>query len=184
MCGAMQVLDALPDDEFSVCLTQPHQLVPSTAMAVKLPARLKVKWLRADCLSVLDLRAPEVNVTLQAWRSLVMCMTAVPSLKELAVRLPQDDPPKPWVNITQPRSQYLRGCLCSRCDSAAYRQLQQAAQNGEAHAQFAQPVNIPDGVHATWRNLQCDSCRCALVCVNKCVSNSFVLCAAAASSRD
>lgn len=91
MHGRMQVLDALPDEEFSMCLRQPHQLVSSTATAVKLPARLKVKWLRADCLSVLDLCAPEVTLTLPVWRSLVMCISVVPNLKQLALRLPRGE---------------------------------------------------------------------------------------------
>eukprot|EP00892_Ulva_mutabilis_P000103 jgi/Ulvmu1/10093/UM006_0040.1 len=52
-----QVLDALPDDEFSVALKQPNQLVATATAAVALPSRLLVKWLRADCLVSLDLCA-------------------------------------------------------------------------------------------------------------------------------
>lgn len=122
MHGRMQVLDALPDEEFSMCLRQPHQLVSSTATAVKLPARLKVKWLRSDCLSVLDLCAPEATLTLPAWRSLVMCISVVPNLKQLALRLPRGEgrPANVAANSSRPRPSTVPVAAVGQGDVSAY----------------------------------------------------------------
>lgn len=149
-------------------MKQPHQLMSSTAQSVALPARLKVKWLRADCLSVLDLRSPEVKLTVSAWKSLLLCLSVVPGLKVPALRLPRGELPQPPVvqppvgshpNVIRPRIEHLRGCVCQYCDRAAYQQMRQATNRGGQNFHFT--ANIPDGVSVTWQST-CTRCGCDL----------------------
>lgn len=158
----MQVVDALPDEEFSTTQRQPHQLVSSISEAIKLPARLKVKWLRADCLSVLDLCALEVPLTLPTWISLVMCICVVPNLKLLALKLPRGEVLQQGLynaNGTLLATQYLTDTLCQYCDNAAFNQMRQATIQGGPDYPFT--VDIPIGVTATCgNNPTCTRCQC------------------------
>eukprot|EP00892_Ulva_mutabilis_P000101 jgi/Ulvmu1/10091/UM006_0038.1 len=87
-------LAALPDAEFQTAPPSGAQqaLLHSPAMAALLPPCLKVKWLRAECLSRLDLTRPGPSWTTAAWQSLAFCLHAVPALAELRVRLPCGPP--------------------------------------------------------------------------------------------
>lgn len=90
----VQRLAQLPDAEFTTAPGPPAQqaLLGGPAAALALPPCLKVKWLRADCLSALDVRRPGAAWTTAAWQSLAFCMHAIPQLEELRVRLPCDAP--------------------------------------------------------------------------------------------
>lgn len=159
----IQVLDALPDEELSLDLKQPNQLITTVTAAVSLPARLKVKWLRADCLRVLDLQSPDVALTCSAWRNLVMCFGAVPGLNVLRVRLPRG--PRPAHLQTPPQASsnghvLVHGYLCCNCDGTAYQQLTQAANAGQ-NANFNFTVAIPDGLQVQTHTLCCGRCRYA-----------------------
>ena len=57
---ALQILQELPDEEFSIMPGGPNsiRLVCMPAEAVSLPAVLRVKWIPAACLRVLDLSSP------------------------------------------------------------------------------------------------------------------------------
>lgn len=96
----MQVLSAIPDEEFSVSSQQSRRLISSFSQAVALPPRLKVKWLRTDCMSELDLRG--VQLSNSDWNSLVPSLSAVPGLLALHVCLPRYQEVTP----VNPRDEY------------------------------------------------------------------------------
>lgn len=86
-----QEVEELPDHLFSCkqgAAAQPR-LLHTMDDVLQLPPRLKVKWLRADCVSALDLSNPGLYWNLAAWQEIALCLHAVPALETLTVRLPR-----------------------------------------------------------------------------------------------
>lgn len=183
-----QVLEAIPDEEFSLSLSQPCQLMSKVVDALCLPLRLQGKWLRADCLSTLDLRGRDiVNIlTIERWRSLVSCFAAVPGLKALHVQLPRGvhTPPKAptpkefptnlRLNYTAKDVTLLKGYLCTYCHASAYKCLclakdADALSTGTGAARqecrLTGNVHIPEGVYVALgfsiEGTDKTTCRCA-----------------------
>ena len=122
----LQVLQALPSQDFSVDVDSAHQLVTCTASALALPAPIKTKWLQTDCAKVLDLTSPGRGWTDEKWQSLVGCLQAVPNLACLAVTLPsaqgslrshQFSPSRPFFEPNMA----IPGHACQNCLSRGYR---------------------------------------------------------------
>ena len=122
----LQVLQALPSQDFSVDVDSAHQLVTCTASALALPAPIKTKWLQTDCAKVLDLTSPGRGWTDEKWQSLVGCLQAVPNLECLAVTLPsaqgslrshQFSPSRPFFEPNMA----IPGHACQNCLSRGYR---------------------------------------------------------------
>lgn len=158
-------------------LNQPNQLIADVASAVALPPRLKVKWLRSDCLKCLDLRGPAVAevLTVSAWQSLVMCLGAVPDLEALHVQLPRGrmyqtactanpDTPDEIFQWT-----FLQGFICTHCHCDVYRRLflrQTRAQDGIGPA-------IPSGTYVRFSDFtKCSCVPCGRYFTSGCVRNS------------
>ena len=97
-CAFLQALQRLSDDAFKAGngSSQCEGLIESVAEAIQLPAALRVKWLRADCCTCLDLSAPGDAWTPGAWHGIVMCLHAVPNVQQLHVLLPRVSDSKQW----------------------------------------------------------------------------------------
>lgn len=118
---------AIPDEYFTM-ETRPGTVYPASRLVAnmqevyRLPPQLKVKWLRADCVSSLDLSSNNSAYmwSLTAWQELALCMHAVPGLKELAVQLPRY--PRTGVQVTSARQgaadvDLLRTRKCNDCET-------------------------------------------------------------------
>lgn len=107
----VQAVEALSDDYMHVAPGSSASLLSDVSDALALPAALKMKWLRADCLTALDLSAPGDGWGLSAWQRLVMCLHAVPALQALAVCLPR----YPIQSLRQPVERPLTVRECNLC---------------------------------------------------------------------
>lgn len=88
--ACMQVMEALPDSSLCTAAEPGHQLpVFKLPDVVQLPPPLQAKWLRSECMTMLDLSQPGDAWALRHWQSLVGCLSAVPSLVGLTVALPR-----------------------------------------------------------------------------------------------
>lgn len=128
--AAVQLLAAIPDEEFSMDAHHTVPLLSSMSQAVALAPRLKVKWVRTDCLTSLDLRG--VVLTDPCWSNLVMSFTAIPGLRDLHVQLPRYEsalsqtlPSQPLamdgdrVNLSRPSpGVVVPGIWCEGCANA------------------------------------------------------------------
>ena len=108
-------MQLLPDEFFSLSAVVDTEttLNRSVEGALSLPPQLKVKWLRSDCMSELDLSNPGGGWGLARWRELALCMHAVPSLQKLTVKLPR------YTAVTKANpaaaTAPLRSRTCSSC---------------------------------------------------------------------
>lgn len=119
-CGAhhhvrsrVQAVEALSDGYMHIEAGSTACLLSDLSDALALPAALKMKWLRADCLTDLDLSAPGDGWGLTAWQQLVMCLHVVPALEALAVCLPRYAPQSLRQAVERPLT--VRECnLCNQ----------------------------------------------------------------------
>lgn len=163
-----QVLNSIPDEEFSIPAQQPGGLLSSLSQAVALPASMIAKWMRTDCLAELDLRGVQLKDS--EWSGLVMSFSAVPGLQALHVRLPRNvhqfpSAPSSTMDIKEVRLDRpgwsppveVRGIWCTNCLSGVSELVRGSRQ--PASSSFRDNRDKPCKIH--WREKpRCSRCWC------------------------
>lgn len=113
-CGS----EALVWDGNQVTLDERKKL----ELALKLPTRFLVKWVRAQCLTSLDLSNPGSAWTLESWQRVAACLHVVPLLKTLKVPLPKYKAPTLQNAAKSPCSynKCIRGACASKPPSLSF----------------------------------------------------------------